>query len=53
MPSVKVLGPYARNLAYSRHSAKNPTMIEVRNDWTKDEARALHDLPLTDLMFRA
>jgi len=53
MPSVKVLGPYARNLAYSRHSAKNPKMIEVRNDWTQDEARALHDLPLTDLMFRA
>lgn len=28
-------------------------MIEVRNDWTREEARALHDLPLTDLLFRA
>jgi biotin synthase len=28
-------------------------MIDVRNDWTKEEARALHDLPLTDLLFRA
>jgi hypothetical protein len=28
-------------------------MTEVRNDWTKEEARALHDLPLTDLLFRA
>jgi biotin synthase len=28
-------------------------MIDVRNDWTKAEARALHDLPLTDLLFRA
>jgi biotin synthase len=28
-------------------------MIEARNDWTKEEARALHDLPLTDLLFRA
>jgi biotin synthase len=28
-------------------------MSEVRNDWTKEEARALHDLPLTDLLFRA
>jgi len=28
-------------------------MTEVRSDWTKEEARALHDLPLTDLLFRA
>ena len=28
-------------------------MTDVRNDWTKEEARALHDLPLTDLLFRA
>ncbi len=28
-------------------------MIAVRNDWTTEEARALHDLPLTDLLFRA
>jgi biotin synthase len=28
-------------------------MTAVRNDWTRDEARALHDLPLTDLLFRA
>jgi len=53
MPSVKVPGPYAGNLAYSRLSAKTVQMIEVRNDWTKEEARALHDLPLTDLLFRA
>ena len=53
MPSVKVVGPYAGNLAYSRHSAKTVQMTEVRNDWTKEEARALHDLPLTDLLFRA
>ena len=53
MPSVKVVGPYAGNLAYSRHSAKTVQMTEVRNDWAKEEARALHDLPLTDLLFRA
>ncbi|MBW1757146.1 MAG: biotin synthase BioB [Deltaproteobacteria bacterium] len=53
MPSVKVPGPYAGNLAYSRRSAKTVHMIEARNDWTKEEARALHDLPLTDLLFRA
>ena len=53
MPSVKVSGPYAGNLAYSSHSAKTVQMTEVRNDWTKEEARALHDLPLTDLLFRA
>ena len=53
MPSVKVPGPYAGNLAYSRHSAKTVQMTEVRNDWTKEEARALHDRPLTDLLFRA
>jgi len=28
-------------------------MTAVRDDWTRDEARALHDLPLTDLLFRA
>ena len=28
-------------------------MIDVRDDWTKAEARALHDLPLTELLFRA
>jgi biotin synthase len=28
-------------------------MTDVRHDWTKGEARALHDLPLTDLVFRA
>jgi biotin synthase len=28
-------------------------MTTVRNDWTREEARALHDLPLTDLLFRA
>jgi len=53
MPSVKVTAPYAGNLAYSRHSAKTVQMTGVRNDWTKEEARALHDLPLTDLLFRA
>ncbi len=53
IPSVKVPGPYAGNLAYSRHSAKTVRMIEARNDWTKEEARVLHDLPLTDLLFRA
>ncbi len=28
-------------------------MIDVRHDWTREEARGLHDLPLTDLLFRA
>ncbi len=28
-------------------------MDEVRHDWTLEEARALHDLPLTELLFRA
>lgn len=28
-------------------------MTAVRNDWTRQEARALHDLPLTDLLYRA
>ncbi|MGB8222722.1 MAG: biotin synthase BioB [Polyangiales bacterium] len=28
-------------------------MTDVRDDWTKAEARALHDLPLTELLFRA
>ena len=28
-------------------------MTDGRNDWTQEEARALHDLPLTDLLFRA
>lgn len=28
-------------------------MTVVRNDWTREEARVLHDLPLTDLLFRA
>jgi biotin synthase len=28
-------------------------MTDVRHDWTREEARALHDLPLTDLLFRA
>ncbi len=28
-------------------------MSEVRHDWTTAEARTLHDLPLTDLLFRA
>lgn len=28
-------------------------MSEVRHDWTRAEARTLHDLPLTDLLFRA
>ena len=28
-------------------------MTAVRSDWTLEEARALHDLPLTDLLFRA
>lgn len=53
MPSVKIQGPYAGNLAYSRLSARTRQMTTVRNDWTRDEARALHDLPLTDLLFRA
>ena len=53
MPSVKVVGPYAGNLAYSRHSANRSQMTDARSGWTKDEARALHDLPLTDLLFRA
>jgi biotin synthase len=53
MPSVKVPGPYAGNLALSRHSAKPGEMTDVRHDWSRDEARALHDLPLTDLLFRA
>jgi len=53
MPWVKVPGPYAGNLALSRHSAKPSQMTDVRDDWTREEARALHDLPLTDLVFRA
>jgi biotin synthase len=53
MPSVKVVAQYAGNLAYSRHSAKTVWMTGVRNDWTREEARQLHDLPLTDLVFRA
>ena len=53
MPSVKASGPYAGNLAHSRHSAKTTSMSVVRHDWTREEARALHDLPLTDLLFRA
>ncbi len=28
-------------------------MDEVRHDWSVEEARALHDLPLTELLFRA
>jgi biotin synthase len=28
-------------------------MGDIRNDWTVEEARALHDLPLTELIFRA
>lgn len=28
-------------------------MSDVRNDWTKAEARVVHDLPLTELLFRA
>lgn len=28
-------------------------MIDLRHDWTPEEARGLHDLPLTDLLFRA
>ena len=28
-------------------------MIAVRQNWSLEEARALHDLPLTDLLFRA
>lgn len=28
-------------------------MTDVRHDWTQEEARALHDLPLTELLFRA
>jgi len=28
-------------------------MIDVRDDWTTVEARTLHDLPLTELLFRA
>jgi biotin synthase len=28
-------------------------MTRVRDDWTKAEARAVHDLPLTELLFRA
>lgn len=28
-------------------------MTVVRHDWTRQEARVLHDLPLTDLLFRA
>lgn len=53
IPSVKVPGPYAANLALSRHSATPRQMSDVRRDWTKEEARELHDLPLTDLLFRA
>ena len=53
IPSVKVPGPYAGNLALSRHSATPSQMSDVRRDWTKEEARELHDLPLTDLLFRA
>ncbi len=51
--SLKVYGPYASNLALSRHSARSPQMTDVRHDWTQEEARALHDLPLTELLFRA
>jgi biotin synthase len=28
-------------------------MGDIRNDWTVEEAQALHDLPLTELIFRA
>lgn len=28
-------------------------MIEARSNWTREEARALHDLPLTELLFQA
>jgi len=28
-------------------------MSEARHDWTKADARALHDLPMTELLFRA
>lgn len=28
-------------------------MSEARHDWTRAEARALHDLPMTELLFRA
>ncbi len=28
-------------------------MTELRHDWTVEEARAIHDLPLMDLLFRA
>lgn len=52
-PSVKIHGPYAANLALSRHSARRLGMSEARHDWTRAEARALHDLPMTELLFRA
>jgi len=30
-----------------------PTPIPIRHDWSDDEIRALHDLPLPELLFRA
>ena len=30
-----------------------PTPIPIRHDWRDDEIRALHDLPLPELVFRA
>ena len=30
-----------------------PTVPDLRNDWTIEQLRAVHDLPLTDLLYRA
>src|SRR6266568_8619119 len=37
---------------YSRHVVRNPAM-HIRHDWTLPEVRALHDLPLLELVHRA
>ncbi|MBM3528181.1 MAG: biotin synthase BioB [Alphaproteobacteria bacterium] len=39
------------SLAHSSSPGASP--VPVRNDWTRDEVRALFDLPFSDLMFEA
>src|SRR3954469_4946887 len=35
------------------HFGRAPEGVAERNDWTVAEARALHDLPLLELIYRA
>ncbi|HJL20598.1 MAG TPA: biotin synthase BioB, partial [Polyangiaceae bacterium LLY-WYZ-15_(1-7)] len=37
----------------SGRAATSPLVTELRHDWTVAEARAIHDLPLLELLFRA